>query len=297
VGNALYGVLFETRDGGESWTLMRENRKSDYFTYPCTAVEFDLRREGVYYLTSQGGVQVTEDGGQRWTFMNEGLTPRARFIRVIEIDPDTPDRIYAGSALGGLWVRELAPTPVRLADAGVRLAEAGGVELHWRVVEASNHAGFHVEREAAGERARLTDTLLQGRTSYRFEDPQAVAGVENRYWIVELDRAGRETEHGPFAVTVPLRQVVGLGMPAPNPFQAATRIAFANDAPRAVRVQVFDAQGRAVATLHDGRLEPGLTAFAWDRTDRRGGRVPSGIYFIRAAGQGLDQTRKVIVTP
>jgi predicted phosphodiesterase len=62
-----------------------------------------------------------------------------------------------------------------------------------------------------------------------------------------------------------------------------------------VRVDVHDVRGRRVALLHDGALAAGLHAFHWRITATNGGPLPPGVYFVRLAGSGLADRRKVVV--
>jgi hypothetical protein len=86
---------------------------------------------------------------------------------------------------------------------------------------------------------------------------------------------------------------VALAAPAPNPFTAATRIAFtlAREGPAVLRV--FDVRGRAVRTLARGTLAAGPHAIAWDGRDARGARVSAGIYFVRLESGGASGTCRV----
>lgn len=66
---------------------------------------------------------------------------------------------------------------------------------------------------------------------------------------------------------------------APNPFTASTHLGFTLAAAAAVELHVFDAAGRRVRTLHDGRLGAGPHDLAWDGRDDAGRRVAAGRYF------------------
>jgi len=71
----------------------------------------------------------------------------------------------------------------------------------------------------------------------------------------------------------------------------AGRIAFQLDSPLVLeaKLEIFDAQGRRVASLLAGRLAPGRTSLVWDV--RHG--VASGVYFARFSFAG--GTRSVIL--
>jgi len=83
----------------------------------------------------------------------------------------------------------------------------------------------------------------------------------------------------------------------PNPFTAAgafgtavTTIRYGLYKAGPVRVEVFDAAGRKVATLVNARQEPGFRTIQWNAS-----RFTSGVYFCRLQAGAFVQTRKMIV--
>lgn len=76
----------------------------------------------------------------------------------------------------------------------------------------------------------------------------------------------------------------------PNPFHGATTIRFALPRPGRARLQVFDVQGRVVATLFSREDASGLHAVTWDATG-----VESGVYFYRLDTDGGRQVRKMFI--
>jgi len=86
-----------------------------------------------------------------------------------------------------------------------------------------------------------------------------------------------------------------LGQPVPNPFNPATRIELVVRAARTVSVDVFDVQGRHVATLARGSRAPGHYPLFWGGEDDSGHRVASGVYWARLQADGVEQTRRVVL--
>ena len=81
----------------------------------------------------------------------------------------------------------------------------------------------------------------------------------------------------------------------PNPFSATTRIPIVMPRSADARVTVYDARGRRVRTLADGRFGEGLTPLTWDGRDDSGSLLPSGVYFVRLEpNQGLAVTRRIV---
>lgn len=83
--------------------------------------------------------------------------------------------------------------------------------------------------------------------------------------------------------------------PRPNP--AAGSVTFSFDLARGgeAHLTVFDPSGRVVAELGGAVLTAGSHVLAWDGTDRRGGLVPSGVYYCRLVAGTLEETRRLIV--
>lgn len=80
-----------------------------------------------------------------------------------------------------------------------------------------------------------------------------------------------------------------LDAPVPNPAQATTTVAFTLDAPRPVRLSVYDALGREVAVLVDAVRPAGRHEAALD-----GAGLPTGLYLVRlTTADGLTQTRRL----
>ncbi|MFC2093895.1 T9SS type A sorting domain-containing protein [Bacteroidota bacterium] len=76
----------------------------------------------------------------------------------------------------------------------------------------------------------------------------------------------------------------------PNPFNPTTNIRF--DLPRSgsVKLVVFDALGREVATLVNEKLAPGTYEVDWN-----GSEYPSGVYFYRIQAGDFVETKKMLL--
>lgn len=69
---------------------------------------------------------------------------------------------------------------------------------------------------------------------------------------------------------------------SPNPLNPSARVTFVTSRPGAVRVQVFDLNGRLVRALLEDRVAPaGWHDLAFDGRGPSGNRLTSGIYFVR----------------
>lgn len=94
------------------------------------------------------------------------------------------------------------------------------------------------------------------------------------YYVYTI--AGVETVDGaPADSRLAIRKVF------PNPFNPSTKIEFSVPKEAPVSVRVFDVQGRAVATLIDKSMAPGLYRVAWNGKTDAGHSLASGIYFAQ----------------
>ncbi|MBD3235683.1 MAG: hypothetical protein GF330_03155 [Candidatus Eisenbacteria bacterium] len=81
----------------------------------------------------------------------------------------------------------------------------------------------------------------------------------------------------------------------PNPFSPLTTVRLAiPESDSSTRVEVFDASGRLVRTLHAGATEPGTHLYTWAGKDNDGQPVASGTYYCRAQCAGSRVATKVV---
>lgn len=103
------------------------------------------------------------------------------------------------------------------------------------------------------------------------------------------------TPRQPTAVDLP--KVFALYPARPNPFSRATTIRF--DLPHAavVKIELFDVQGRRIATLVNGSLDAGRRSFSWDGRTDRGGRAAAGVYLCRMTTREFTAERRMSLLP
>jgi hypothetical protein len=82
----------------------------------------------------------------------------------------------------------------------------------------------------------------------------------------------------------------GLRQNYPNPFNPSTVISYQLSAVSFVRLCVYDALGREVATLVNEIQPAGSYAVRWD-----GASHPSGVYYCRMVAGSVTQTRKMVL--
>lgn len=76
----------------------------------------------------------------------------------------------------------------------------------------------------------------------------------------------------------------------PNPFGSTTNIPYALSKTSHVTLKIYSAAGQLITILVDQVLEPGYYTADWDRKDRFGCQVPSGVYFYRMEAHTGQET-------
>lgn len=78
----------------------------------------------------------------------------------------------------------------------------------------------------------------------------------------------------------------------PNPFNPATTVCFELAHAGRALVGVYDLSGRLVRTLADELRPAGPQSVVWDGVDAQGQPAASGVYLVRLAADGVEQTVK-----
>jgi len=127
--------------------------------------------------------------------------------------------------------------------------------------------------------------------------PEYVGGVVSNGLITASVAEGGTFAIGykknpPQETAFPVALAVGQNMP--NPFNPNTLIPFELSHECEVRIEVYDANGRNIASPGEGRFPPGSHAVMWDARDRNGREVSSGAYFYRVTAGGWTVTKKML---
>ena len=81
----------------------------------------------------------------------------------------------------------------------------------------------------------------------------------------------------------------------PNPFSDSVTIAWEQRVAGNVSVEVFDIQGKMVAT-HKMTGVQGKQEWVWDGRNARGSKAPAGTYVIAVKGEGFWGARQLVKT-
>lgn len=77
----------------------------------------------------------------------------------------------------------------------------------------------------------------------------------------------------------------------PNPFTSRSQLVLTLERSEQVHVAMYDLLGREVAVLHDGTSQAGSSPLYVEADG-----LPAGVYFIRAQGETVEETRRVTVS-
>jgi len=242
----------------------------------------DCARAGAVDTLPDWGVQVEVRDGEGWRAL-EHLRPRSGYdILAVPLEGATEARVRF---LSDTYVRQLAGyslagTPaasvVRLPCSGASLdgALAGLAEAEGNAVTLVRGQGVTLSFDGPPETAGMQRTLfLEMVASFT---PGAPAAAQSR--LAGTQATGRYMLHPSL----------------PNPFERVTSIRFEVPRTGAVRVEVYDAQGRRVRTLADGVFPPGVHALDWDGAGAGGRRMGPGVYLVRMTAEGFRAERRVV---
>ena len=157
----------------------------------------------------------------------------------------------------------------------------------------------------------LTDLLPPSeRYTYNFEgnsqaldhmliSPALARGADYDIVHVSSEFAGAASDHDPVVARLQIMPVEE--EPAivafPNPFRAATRIAYKLERAASVSVVVYDVAGRPVRKVHERHEASGDHDVMWDGLNDRRRPAPAGVYFIRVLASGAAETARVVRIP
>ncbi|MCS6989719.1 MAG: right-handed parallel beta-helix repeat-containing protein [Chloroherpetonaceae bacterium] len=201
--------------------------------------------------------------------------------------------IYLPFALGDVSL------PVELIEFAARKTD-GGVLLSWKTASERGNSGFEVQRRAQNRDARSDDWQTLGfvrgngasveARSYSFLDRTASGRVQ--YRLKQIDFDGRFEYSDAIDIDAGLPQRFSLEQNYPNPFNPTTTIGYVLPLASDVRLEIFDALGRKVATLVEARQDAGSYSFSLDAS-RYG--LSSGVYFYRLRAKDFSETKKLIL--
>lgn len=159
----------------------------------------------------------------------------------------------------------------------------------------------------AGETYHIVSSGEENDSSYLWDVPDTPSDSA-LIMIVAYDRsvnAGEDASDSLFVISTGAvdvqgnlrdREKVCFWGASPNPVASTTEIAFYLPAEAPVYLEVFDAAGRLVARLADGRrMESGVHRIPWSGRRSDGSLLSSGVYFCLLRTDGVRRSKKVVL--
>jgi subtilisin family serine protease len=219
-------------------------------------------------LTPQGSTVIPPGGGTltyQVQLRNNGSQP-------VIIDFWTQVTLPSGSTYGPLLMRP-----------GINLNPGQSVtRTMTQSVPGSAPAGNYVFRAIAG----FYSGVIKAQGQFNFSK----SGVDIPGWIGDWASSGWDEELEATTPATVTPAEVTLEQNAPNPFNPVTTLAFSLPQSTKVTLQVFDVQGRRVASLVDGVMPAGRHKVVFDAS-----HLASGIYLYQIQAGSTQQIGKMML--
>jgi hypothetical protein len=89
----------------------------------------------------------------------------------------------------------------------------------------------------------------------------------------------------------------GLEQNQPNPFQDVTALIYQVPERGRVTLTIYNTLGAPVDTLVDEVQDSGFHQVQWDGRDRKGNRLPGGVYFYQLTAGERQALRRMVLLP
>ncbi len=184
------------------------------------------------------------------------------------------------------------PLPVELTTF-TATADGNDAHLQWQTASETDNAGFEVQIDRSGWQA--VDFVeghgtTSGPQSYSYRITNLEPGP-HRFRLKQVDFDGTFEYSPEVEVFTEVPGTHVLTDAYPNPFNPQTIFTLAIARAQHIRIDLFDAMGQRIRTMHNGSLSEGMVhQFRLD-----GAGLPSGFYVYRVAGAAFAESRSVML--
>lgn len=295
---ASVGDLFESTDGGFSWTTVGGGLPAGTVAWSDVAFPTGSLGYAVGYTAAQSPrVHRTTDGGSTWA-VRAGAGLAGPLVAAVWFGTDVGVVSQGGSSPGTFRTTDggatFAPVFPERAAHLVRRSASEAVAIHSfsNAFRHTTDAGATWTEHAtplAGAFPGLTDVCTAAA-------PTAagwVLGGGRNHLLVAIPASATAAPERPaqHPADAGLRLVSG---PNPVPAGAAVRFSFRLPAGAAYRLTLHDVSGRRVREVATGRLAGGEQAVTWDGRDDAGRPASAGVYFARLTAAGRTAVSRVV---
>lgn len=186
------------------------------------------------------------------------------------------------------------PLPVTLTSFAGKINQ-GTIELSWETASETENRCFHIYRN----NEMIVEIEGAGTSSephqYLYSDNGVIPGKSYTYVLTDVSFSNKETKYTDKAVTISIPEndiptEFALGDNAPNPFNPVTTISYQLSENSAVKLSIYDMNGKKVTTLVNDFISAGYHEVSWDASE-----CSSGIYFYRLRLEEFVETKKMIL--
>lgn len=170
------------------------------------------------------------------------------------------------------------------------------ISIVWDVDVNEPIAGFRMFRRSSLDdtESDLTGGVLLPPSVRHFDDADVRKGQWYSHVVVAVATDGTEIRSKQTFVAIPSPPLQIMRV-FPNPFSLSTSLDFSLAETGRVRVDVYDVQGKHVATVSQRNQTEGTHSVTWDGRDDRGHTVSAGTYFFKLQTRGTVLTQKVVI--
>lgn len=282
--------IIQTTDGGVNWNT----QLYDYDEPQLFAIHFYDANNG-YAVGDAGTIFHTTNGGATWTEQSSGALAHLR--GVYATSPDTAwvvgqEMLLLRTTNGGTtWDSVHTGSPYSFSKIQFVNSQTG-----W-IAGGNVSNGLILHTTDGGQTWNSQNTgSAKFLYSLHFTDPDTG-------WAVGYDGTIIHTTTGGTGIVELDRddvtsQQVTLSS-APNPFTRQTRMRYNLTEPSTIQLNVYNALGELITTVHDGYQNAGVHTVTWYAQDRNGKQLPTGVYYVvlRAKHNGhiLIATEKLVI--
>jgi len=175
-----------------------------------------------------------------------------------------------------------------------------GIRIVWEVAEGATASDVWLERSEGGSGPQwmrpLTERSFENRAIVELDQD---ADADRAYWyrLVARERSEDTVLGPPILVEAQARLEFRLARVGPSPGSGPVKIAFALKHSAAIEIDVFDVQGRRVASPGRGVWPAGTHAVEWNGVTRNGDTAPAGFYLVRYLYPGGQDRRRLVRVP
>ena len=275
-GTSITGGFVYTNENDGCGSLVGKYIYADYVKNVVWAISYDQNGVlGNEVLTTNAGIKISTFG-----------TDRHGTIYMANFGSDGSIHKFACSD---------DPLPVELTSFD-GLVDGDRVHLSWHTASELNNAGFEVQHKRAGDALFETAAFVPGAgttdeaQSYAYTLESLSAGI-HIFRLKQIDFDGTTAFSDEVEVWIGIDQPYEASALHPNPFNPTTQFSLVVQSTQRVRIDVYDLTGRHVERLFDNPLMAGEEhRITWEA-----GAVPSGVYYIRIAGENFQASRRAVL--